>query len=524
MKQTDVLIIGSGIAALQLAKKLSCDMNVIILTKSHIADGNSNLAQGGIAAAMASEDHPDKHYHDTLEAGRYTNDRALVKELTSMAPSLIQEMASGGCIFDRTCNGDLHLGLEGAHSHNRIVHSGGDATGKNIMNFLMEKTSHLQIFEETIVYELLVIDGKCVGAKAKNKYGETQIYLASHVVLATGGLGQLYCLTSNGETVAGDGIALAYRAGAEVADMEFIQFHPTLLFVEGKCQGLVSEAVRGEGAVLTLEDGTKIMARVHPMRDLAPRHVVSQTIFDYLQAGDQVFLDISKIKDFSKKFPTITKMCEDNRIDLAKGLIPVVPGCHFLMGGVKTDHYGRTSVANLYAIGEVAYTGVHGANRLASNSLLEGLFFGKRLADFISKTPKEDLLVHPLIAPSSRKIEMLNLPDQAQLQNNMMKYAGIVRKEKHLKEHLAWLERFQVNDLTRCSLDDKTKNEIQVILMLITAWLVTKSALLREESRGGHYREDFPFEDDNWLEKKVILNHGQEKIEAHEQIKTASAT
>lgn len=524
MIHTDVLIIGSGVAALQLAKKLSCDMNVIVLTKSHVADGNSNLAQGGIAAALASEDHPDKHYHDTLEAGRYTNDRELVKEMTSMAPSLIHEMASGGCIFDRASDGGLLLGLEGAHSHNRIVHSGGDATGKNVMNFLIEETFHLQILEEMIVYDLVVIEGKCVGAKAKNKYGATQIFLATHVVLATGGLGQLYSFTSNEDTVAGDGIALAYRAGAEVADLEFIQFHPTLLFVGGKCQGLVSEAVRGEGAVLTLKDGTRIMEHVHSMKDLAPRHVVSQEIFDYLQAGEQVFLDISKIRDFSKKFPTITKMCEDNRIDLSKGLIPVVPGCHFLMGGVKTDHYGRTSVPNLYAIGEVAYTGIHGANRLASNSLLEGLFFGKRLADFINKTTKEDSSIDPFIAPSSSKTETLTLPDQSQLQKNMMKYAGIVRKGKHLKEHLVWLESFQVHELTSCSLDNKTKNEIQVIFMLITAWLVTKSALLREESRGGHYREDFPFEDHNWLEKKVILKHGQEMIDSNEQIKTAFAT
>jgi L-aspartate oxidase len=524
MVHTDVLIIGSGIAALQLAKKLGCDMNVIVLTKSSIADGNSNLAQGGIAAALASEDHPDKHFHDTLEAGRYTNDRGLVKEMTLMAPSLIREMDRGGCKFDRASNGDLLLGLEGAHSHNRIVHSGGDATGKNVMNFLIEETSHLQIIEEMIVFDLLVIEGKCVGAKAKNKYGATKIFLATHVVLATGGLGQLYSFTSNGETVSGDGIALAYRAGAEVADLEFIQFHPTLLFVGGKCQGLVSEAVRGEGAVLTLRDGTRIMEKVHPMKDLAPRHVVSQTIFNYLQAGDQVFLDISKIRDFSKKFPTITKMCEDNRINLEKGLIPVVPGCHFLMGGVRTDHNGRTSIPNLYAIGEVAYTGIHGANRLASNSLLEGLFFGKRLADFINNKTKEDVIGSPTIVQSSSISEMLTLPELSQLQNNMMKYAGIVRTGKELKEHLAWLESFQVNKLISCSLENRTENEIQVIFMLITAWLVTKSALLREESRGGHYREDHPLEDHRWINKRVVLKQGQEKIEANEQIETALAT
>jgi L-aspartate oxidase len=524
MIHSEVLIIGSGVAALQLAKKLSCDINVIILTKSHVADGNSTLAQGGIAVALAMEDHPDQHYLDTLEAGRYTNDRELVKEMTAMAPDLINELVCDGCTFDRSKEGGLLLGLEGAHSHNRIVHSGGDATGKNVMNFLVKETRHIQIIEEMVVYELLVKDGNCTGVKAKNKHGETIVYHAKHVVLATGGLGQLYSFTSNAETVVGDGIALAYRAGAEVADLEFIQFHPTLLFVEGKCQGLVSEAVRGEGAFLTLQDGTRIMKNVHPMDDLAPRHIVSQTIFEYMQAGKQVFLNICNIKEFTKKFPTITKMCEENRVDLSKGLIPVVPGCHFLMGGVKTDHYGRTSLKNLYAIGEVAYTGIHGANRLASNSLLEGLFFGNRLADLINQSVKQDSSIYSITETSSRKIGTVSLPDKTVIQANMMKHAGIVRNKKDLQEHLFWLESFQVQKLTNYSIDEISKEDIQVIFMLITAWLVTKSALLREESRGGHFREDFPYEDNGWLEKKIILKHGQEQVDSYEQIKAAFAT
>ncbi|MEK3991338.1 L-aspartate oxidase [Robertmurraya sp. FSL R5-0851] len=522
MIHSDVLIIGSGVAALQLARKLSCDINVIILTKLKATDGNSNLAQGGIAAAIDIEDRPDKHYLDTLEAGRYTNDRELVKEMTEMAPSLIKEMVCDGCTFDRAKDGSLLLGLEGAHSHNRIVHSGGDATGKKVMKFLLKETMHARIIEEMVVYELLVKDGRCIGVKGKDKHGETNIFLANHVVLATGGLGQLYSFTSNAETVVGDGIALAYRAGAEVADLEFIQFHPTLLFVDGKCQGLVSEAVRGEGAFLTLQDGTRIMKNVHPMGDLAPRHIVSQTIFDYLQAGEQVFLDVRHIKEFTKKFPTITKMCEENRVNLSKGLIPIVPGCHFVMGGVKTDHYGRTSVKNLYAIGEVAYTGIHGANRLASNSLLEGLFFGKRLAEILNQTVKQ--ASYSIIETSSREMGTVSLPDKAVLQEKMMKHAGIVRNKKHLQEHLEWLESFQIKELISCSIDEKSKEDIQVIFMLITAWLVTKSALLREESRGGHFRGDFPSEDKGWLEKKIILKHEQEQGDFYEQIKAAFAT
>lgn len=526
MIHTDVLIIGSGVAALQLAKKLSCDLNVIVLTKSRVLQGNSNLAQGGIAAALAAEDHPTKHYEDTLEAGRFTNDNELVKQMTNEAPGLIHELLREGCCFDRNVEGELFLGLEGAHSHHRIVHGGGDATGKKVMDFLVEKTKHIKIIEHMTVYDFHISDGKCIGVKAKNADGEEESLFANHTVLATGGLGGLYSFTSNECTITGDGIALAYRAGAEVCDMEFIQFHPTLLYVNGQCKGLVSEAVRGSGAYLVIEDGTRIMEGIHPMEDLAPRHIVSQTIYDHLQKGKQVYLDISSIVDFQKKFPTITDMCKENHVDISSGMIPVVPGCHFLMGGVKTDHFGRTSINGLYAIGEVAYTGIHGANRLASNSLLEGLFLGKRLAEYIQSKKEEGVSVQGYPLPKARNDinKPLILPDIEMLRRKMMNDAGIVRNGRQLKRHLAWLESFQIQKLLTCSLDNKSEQEIQVIFMLITAWLVTKSALLREESRGGHYRADFPYEEEFWLTKKVILKRQSVKGEYYEQIKAAYAT
>ena len=282
--------------------------------------------------------------------------------------------------------GHVKLGLEGAHSEKRIVHGGGDSTGKTVIDFLKNHINHVTIMENTIVYDLMISQNRCIGVKGKGKDGNDVQILADHVVIATGGLGQIYSFTSSAETVAGDGIALAYRAGAELADMEFVQFHPTLLSAGGKGVGLVSEAVRGEGARLVTEDGTYFMEGVHPYKDLAPRHVVSQTIYNKLKEGHTVYLDISSLKDFESHFPTVSSICKENGIDIKTGMLPVVPGCHFLMGGIRTDLNGQTNIPGLYAIGEVACTGVHGANRLASNSLLEGLFFGNRLASFINQS------------------------------------------------------------------------------------------------------------------------------------------
>ncbi|PLR75335.1 L-aspartate oxidase [Bacillus sp. V3-13] len=527
MNHADVIIIGSGVAALHLAKKIRSDINVIILTKSYLINSNSYLAQGGVAAALGKADDPAKHYADTLEAGRHHNDEEAVDRLTKEGPGLIRELALAGCSFDRDEVGKLLLGMEGAHSEKRIVHGGGDATGKIIVDFLHRQLSpNVSVYEFVLAFELIVDQetNQCIGVKGKYADGETGHFFAGHVVVATGGCGQIYGFTSNAETVTGDGIALAYLAGAELADMEFVQFHPTLLISEGKAVGLISEAVRGEGAKLLTGDGQPIMENIHPLKDLAPRHIVSQTIYDYLKQGHQVYLDISNINNFSARFPNITALCEQNNIEIQTGLIPVVPGCHFLMGGIKTDLYGRTNIQGLYAIGEAACTGIHGANRLASNSLLEGLAYGKRLAQLINKQPIVSLC-SSLPDRKSNSSETLPLPEVPDLKKAMMDYAGIVRTGKGLRHLQEWLATFHIEKWVKADLDTLSPPEIKKAFMLITAWLVTESALQRTESRGGHFRLDFPFEDDlNWRKKQIIHKRNTEKGERHEQIETAFAT
>ncbi|MFE8696861.1 L-aspartate oxidase [Cytobacillus sp. FJAT-53684] len=529
MNKANVIILGSGIAALQLAKSLSRDMNVIILTKSNMNKSNSYLAQGGIAAAIGKNDHPERHFEDTLEAGRYHNDPTIVHQLTKEAPSLIQDLINRGCSFDKNEEGELLLGMEGAHCEHRIIHGGGDATGKTMIQFMTsEINNNLEIIENMFVYELLMDEARkrCIGVKGKDLDGQIVYFFSEHIVIATGGCGQLYAYTSNAETVAGDGIALAYQAGAQIADMEFIQFHPTLLYTKGKAVGLVSEAVRGEGGRLVTEAGIPIMKGIHPLADLAPRHIVSQTIYSYLKTGKKIFLDISAVNDFSNRFPTITDLCRQNGIDLQTGLLPVVPGSHFLMGGIKTDLFGRSSVEGLYAIGEAACTGVHGANRLASNSLLEGLFFGKRLAEWINA----EAIKRPLQGLSSVKIqnpiaEIRKLPVVNELQASMMEHVGIVRTREGLKKQKSWLESYHVKDWANEKLDHLTWEEMSQVFMLITAWLVTDSALKRTESRGGHFREDYPFENNQeWLRKQIIQCQLSGEDGKHEQIKAALAT
>ncbi|MEN8701149.1 L-aspartate oxidase [Bacillus infantis] len=525
--RTDVIIIGSGVAALQLAKELSRGMNVIIFTKSKVTDSNSYMAQGGIAAALGSQDSPSLHLKDTLEAGRWHNDERAARLMTAAAPGLINELHASGCPFDNGPSGELLLGMEGAHREKRIVHGGGDATGQKLVGFLMgQRNENIQIIEGFFVYELLTNDSGCYGLRGIGQDGKRSEYYSDHIVLATGGCGQLYSFTSNAETVTGDGIALAYRAGAEIADMEFIQFHPTLLSIGGKGAGLISEAVRGEGARLVTADGRSIMEDVHPMKDLAPRHIVSQTIFEYINSGTQIFLDITSIGNFASRFPTITEMCRKNGIPLKRGLLPVIPGSHFLMGGIRTDLDGRTSVNGLYAIGEAACTGVHGANRLASNSLLEGLYFGRQLARYILSSPKQRN------EAGSRSIEKAEsrpspcLPPIKEIKERMMQNAGIVRTASGLLAQREWLQGYGTEKWVSASLEGYRQEEVKVIFMLIASWLITEAALRRTESRGGHFRSDFPFEDDQkWLRVQIIQQKDQKEEDGeNEQIKAAAAT
>lgn len=531
MKIANVLIVGSGIAALQLAATLRNDLNVMVLTKGSLTNGNSHMAQGGVAAALSAKDTPKLHYLDTLEAGRNHNDSEAVLQLTKEAPELINELLNNGCPFDLNEKREFKLGMEGAHSEKRIVHSGGDATGKAIVNFLVSKLgSNILVQDHAFVYELIVNDdGRCIGVKGKLPDGTTEVFYAEHIVLATGGCGQLYTFTSNAETVTGDGLALAYLAGAELVDMEFIQFHPTLLYVDGQTKGLISEAVRGEGARLVTEDGELIMEDVHPLKDLAPRHIVSQTIYEYLKAGKQIYLDISSIENFSKRFPTVSAICREAGVQLEVGKLPVAPGSHFLMGGVKTDSMGQTNIKGLYAIGEVACTGVHGANRLASNSLLEGMVYGRRLGNWINEQRSStDLLFfesNDRQPPSLLKEKKLTLPEHHVLQQTMMDRTGIIRNNAALLMQKTWLESYQLEDWLNENLERYSTEELTKVFMLITAWLTTDAALARTESRGGHFRADYPNEDNtNWLKKQILYKRNPKKDDRSEQIKAALTT
>jgi L-aspartate oxidase len=520
MTYDDVLIVGSGVAALQLAAFLNKNVNVRILTKAKVRNANSYLAQGGIAAAIGKQDHPSKHFMDTLKAGRFHNNVETVRKIVNEAPALIQEIFAKGSVFDMDSNGEMLLGMEGAHSEKRIVHSGGDATGKNVVEYLIgQLKDNVKIEEDVYAYELIVKENRCIGVKTKKPNGKIQDYYGNNIVLATGGCGQLYTYTSNAETVMGDGIAMAYLAGAEVADMEFNQFHPTLLYINGETKGLVSEAVRGEGGILVTEDGTPIMEGVHPLKDLAPRHVVSQKIYEYVSKGKRIYLDIQSIPNFTARFPSITEICEGNGVDLSKGKIPVVPGSHFLMGGIKTDLIGRTSVEGLFAIGEASCTGLHGANRLASNSLLEGLYQGKKLSEWLNQARMKPLSVEPIKIPNHIGTKQANLPEKSILQHKMMEHVGIVRNKELLKEQVSWLSQFKVNQITE--LDGYSIDDIERIFMVMVAELITVSALARTESRGGHYRSDYPKEDDrNWLHQTITHIHKGEEEKSHEQIQT----
>ncbi|MFG6147863.1 L-aspartate oxidase [Halobacillus sp. B23F22_1] len=503
MRKNDVIIVGSGVGALQLAVHLPTQLNVRIITKSYINNNNSYLAQGGVAAAVAPNDHPYLHYADTLEAGRQINDHASVYQLAEEAPRIIEELRRFHCKLDTNDINELQLGKEGAHSQARIVHGGGDQTGASIVDCLLNKiSSNVRVNENELVYDLLVNEeGRCYGVKTFDENEEVHTLTAPHVVLATGGCGELYTFTSNSIQSTGEGIALAYWAGAKVKDMEFIQFHPTLLYTNGKTRGLITEAVRGEGARLVDDTGNYLMDGVHPMGDLAPRHIVAQTIFHSLKNNHPVYLDLTPVPNFEQRFPTVAKLCRKYHFT---NKVPVAPGAHFLMGGIETDQRGSTSVPGLYVIGEAACTGIHGANRLASNSLLEGLIYGKRLAHYI-KNQKREFNIKlvpkhkpPVNLPSHR------LPEIKEIQGQMMENAGIIRHEKSLQRHLSWIESFKLDQWLRVDFAKLSKKQWTTIAMLQTSLLITRAALERTESRGGHYRSDYPFESENWVREHTV--------------------
>ncbi|SFJ81969.1 L-aspartate oxidase [Bacillus sp. 71mf] len=489
MPNADVLIIGSGVAALRVAQTICHEKNVMIITKKTGRNNNTNLAQGGIAAAVASFDHPDDHYEDTLTAGCHYNNTEAVRYLVEQGPKEMKILLDNGMSFDGDERG-LHFGKEGAHRKRRILHAGGDATGKNLLAHLAEQVlPYVTIVEQEMVLDFIIENQTCHGVVARDSEGNIQQYDAQSVVLATGGIGGLYAFTSNDCTVTGDGLAMVYRAGGELVDLEFVQFHPTMLYVNGACCGLVSEAVRGEGAILRNGKGERFMTNVHEQQDLAPRDVVARAIHEQMLAGEKVHLDISSITNFEERFPTVSFLCEKSGVNVESKCIPVVPGAHFHMGGVKTNCNGETSINRLYAVGEVACNGVHGANRLASNSLLEGLVFGKRVGEHILANSRPRIVSNNEIMKGD--LQQIKLPKKEELQEMMMKYVGIVRTEEGLLYAKQWLEQYGTYN-KMLLYKNFTNEDITIINMLTVCQLLTKAALQRKESIGGHYRSDFP--------------------------------
>ena len=500
--RADIVVVGSGIAGLTTALKARRAGRVLLVTKTVLDAGSTRWAQGGIAAALGPEDTPEEHLTDTLVAGAGLCDEEAVRVLVTEGPALVRELIDLGTNFDLDHAGDLALTREGGHLRHRIAHAGGDATGAEIERALIaavKSTEGIEIIEHALVLDLLKsahghacgVTLHVIGEGRRDGVGAA---LGRAVVLATGGLGQAFASTTNPPVATGDGVALALRAGAEVTDMEFVQFHPTVLWLGAGAAGqqpLISEAVRGEGAVLVDVEGNRFMVGQHPLAELAPRYVVAQAIVRQLRltGADHVLLDARGVADFATRFPTITASCRSHGIDPLTQPIPVAPGAHHASGGVRTDLVGRTNVPGLYACGEVACTGVHGANRLASNSLLEGLVFAARIgAELARELP-------PPREPGESEAAAGLLPASAQIavQSAMTAGAGVLRTGESLRVTADALAAVSPEESPRCVETWEATNLHTVASALVAG------AALRAETRGCHWREDHPEAADEWL-------------------------
>ncbi|MEW5784433.1 MAG: L-aspartate oxidase [Bacillota bacterium] len=492
---TDYIIIGSGIAGLFTAIRLAKSGRVAVLSKQDLIAGNTWFAQGGIAAAFSAEDSPELHLEDTWKAGVCFGERSAISVLVEEAPDRIKDLLEMGVNFDRR-NGSIDLGREGAHSRKRILHIGGDATGKELVETLLlrARSEGVIFIEDAFAEQIIVEDGRCRGICYAREKRRFTLY-ARAVILAAGGCGQIYKCTTNAPAVTGDGLAMAYQAGAVLRDLEYFQFHPTVFFPPQGSPFLISEAVRGEGARLVNTAGESFMGRFHPQGELGPRDVVSRAILaEQQRTGREVYLDLRHLGgDFVKKrFPTIYNRCREWGFDVASDLLPVSPAAHYLIGGIQVDLDGRTAVENLFAVGEVASTGVHGANRLASNSLLEGLVFGHRvaLAAAALKQPGFPNQVSGLAhnKPADSSDERLGRSIRPQLQSLMWGKAGLIRTEDGLIEARGKVKQWW--PLLECGLTEAALTETQN--MLLIAGMMIEAALERRESRGCHYRGDYP--------------------------------
>ena len=507
----DVVVIGSGVAGLTTALNLrSSNLSVLLVTKAKIDEGSTKWAQGGIAAALGTGDTPDAHKKDTLIAGAGLCDSRAVDVLVTEGPEAVRKLIARGAVFDKSESGEIALTREGGHLRNRILHAGGDATGAEVSRALLSAVNDddgIEVIENALAIDLLKSSSGAVcgvtlhviGAGSRDGVGRA---LSRAVVIATGGLGQVYAQTTNPSVSTGDGVALALRAGAEIADVEFIQFHPTVLWRDESSSGqqpLISEAVRGEGAVLVNNKGIRFMADKHRQGDLAPRDVVAIEIFKQMKESNSphVWLDATAVKDFAIRFPTIFASCLENGIDPRVQMIPVSPASHYSSGGVKVDLSGRTSIPGLYACGETACTGAHGANRLASNSLLEGLVFGTRISADIAENiaPQTDL------AESNSEVFLLDPAIKLTLQLAMSQGAGVMRSATSLTQTLATLDQLaNQNSQSPCIEAWEVSN------LYLLAVAIVRAALEREESRGSHWRSEYPENSEVWR-KRIVQSY-----------------
>ncbi len=515
---TDCLVIGAGIAGLRAAIEAAKHCNVIIVCKGSLEDSNTWKAQGGIASVLNKTDTFESHITDTLNTGCGLCDQGIVDLVVRQGPELMEQLLSWGTEFDQI-DGHIATTLEGGHTHPRVAHAHGDETGRIIAEALIKKARqnpNIKMVENFYTIDLLTNDdNECIGIIGHDKHsppGTDQIIWAANTILATGGAGQLYRETTNPEVATGDGIAMAYRAGAVLQDLEFLQFHPTTLYVAGASRALITETLRGEGAVLLDNKGRRFMKEYHESAELAPRDIVSRAILAQMlkNKSTHVYLDVRHFDKeyFAKRFPHIFELCESFDIDVSRDLIPVRPSAHYMIGGVKTDASAKTSIENLYACGEVASTGLHGANRLGSNSLLEGLVFGKTAGQSVYQHKKASVahIKHPLIKyqiPHSDR----SLLDTADIRNSlralMWRNMGITRKARPLaetQEIIRFWQRYVMDKVFDGPAGWECQNMLTVCL------LMAQSAQMRQESRGVHFRSDFPDTDDEHFKKRIEIS------------------
>lgn len=511
--KADVLILGGGVAGLSAAIVAGAHADVLVITKDSLKSSNTAVAQGGVAAVLGTDDSFDSHVDDTIVVGCGLCEMDAVRTVVTEGPERIRELIEWGGTFDRSGQ-NLHLTLEGGHSQKRVVHANGDRTGLEVQRTLIEKTreqKRVRIVEHAFAVDLMIVDGRCVGAyfaKGRRQFA----VLARRTILATGGAGQIYRETTNPEIATGDGIAMALRAGLEVRDMEFVQFHPTTLYVAGAARHLITEAVRGEGGYLRDQRGERFMIHYHPDAELAPRDVVSRSILRHQLAvgGGHVFLDLRHLGDehLRRRFPSLISVCALYGIDAAKDLIPVQPSAHYLMGGIPTDLDGATEMPGLYACGETASSGLHGANRLASNSLLEGLVFGRRAGLAQLTEPPAPATLPPCRLPE-RPLDpaLINVRDMINSVRSLMwREVGVLRSGESLataSQRLKdWSSYAYQTGFTH-------REGWELINILMTGRSIVESAKIRCESRGAHFRSDYPERNDSqWCKHTYYATDG----------------